>query len=177
MQGAIGVVATRPMNCSRCEWGIVERPARAIFRAQPSVSMSIKSLEEELREVLIDRSAREVCLTPAGETLLELSVPLLDRWETLGNDVLESVGSEPCRSLRIGAGEAVIQYLLPSAVGEFRKKFPAVEVKIRHQSRRESIEERWTPSFGQVESTSPFDGCRRSLRISNTIGCSRPTAC
>ncbi len=47
------------------------RAAEKLFRTQPAISMTIKRLESDLGERLIDRSGRELMLTDAGNILLE----------------------------------------------------------------------------------------------------------
>ena len=49
--------------------------AEHCFVTQPSLSMQIKSLEEELGVVLLDRSKKPVIATEAGEVVLERARP------------------------------------------------------------------------------------------------------
>ncbi len=47
------------------------KTAEQMYIAQPTLSKYIKSLEEELELILIDRSHRKICLTPEGQLLYD----------------------------------------------------------------------------------------------------------
>ena len=51
--------------------GSFSQAAEVCFVTQPSLSMQVKSLEEELGVVLLDRSKKPVVPTEAGEVVLE----------------------------------------------------------------------------------------------------------
>ncbi len=48
------------------------RAAEKLFRTQSAVSQTIRKLEDELGEALLDRSSREGVLTDAGKVLLRI---------------------------------------------------------------------------------------------------------
>ncbi len=54
------------------------RAAARLHRTQPAVSQTIRKLELEVGEVLLDRAARDGSLTAAGEVLLEYAQKLLN---------------------------------------------------------------------------------------------------
>ena len=47
------------------------RAAEKLLRTQPAVSLALQRLELELGEKLIDRSAKDLVLTDAGQTVLD----------------------------------------------------------------------------------------------------------
>ncbi len=51
------------------------RAGKKLLRTQPAVSLTLKRLESELGEKLIDRSSKEPVLTDAGRL-----VPVIDDW-------------------------------------------------------------------------------------------------
>jgi hypothetical protein len=55
------------------EEGNISRAARKIFLTQPALSRQIKSLEDEIGQCLLERSAHSIRLSPAGEALLCLA--------------------------------------------------------------------------------------------------------
>ncbi|HVO87462.1 MAG TPA: LysR family transcriptional regulator [Casimicrobiaceae bacterium] len=60
------------------ESGSFTLAARRLAKTQSAVSQAIRQLEEELGVVLIDRSERPLCLTPAGELLRDRGYQLID---------------------------------------------------------------------------------------------------
>src|SRR5437870_12665882 len=92
--------------------GNYSRAGQNLFRSQPAVSAQIRQLEQEYGEKLLDRAAKAVRLTPAGEVLFEYAGRLL----TLQNESLRALAdqaSTPRGSLAIGANEATCLYVLP----------------------------------------------------------------
>ena len=60
------------------EWGGFRQAAARLHVAQPALSRQIKSMESELGLLLLDRTNRQVALTPAGSTYLHAVRRVLD---------------------------------------------------------------------------------------------------
>jgi DNA-binding transcriptional LysR family regulator len=119
--------------------GGFQAAADALFLSQPAVSAAIKALEEQLGRALFEPAGRRKRLTAAGERLAALAAPRLDGWSRIGPDLEAAISGEPSGWLRIGAGEAACQYLLLPLLGRFRKRFPAVQVRLLVHSRDETL--------------------------------------
>ena len=101
--------------------------------SQPSVSLQIKALEEELGTQLFERRGPRIELTHDGHRLL-------GAWP--GRSLKESMGSsESFASLResadrgtvnIAAGGSTIQYLLPPFVQQYTQQHPDVDVRLHN---------------------------------------------
>src|SRR6266581_3607100 len=63
------------------------RAGQKVFRSQSAVSAQIRQLEQAYKARLLDRSAKSVELTPAGEVLFEYAEKLLQRVEDGSIDV------------------------------------------------------------------------------------------
>ena len=63
--------------CAVCQYSSVTQAATELNISQPSVSAAIKNLESEFRIPLFHRHQKRLRLTPAGQQLLSLSLPLL----------------------------------------------------------------------------------------------------
>src|SRR6266536_5369649 len=63
------------------ETGNISRAARKIFLTQPALSRQIKTLENEIGQCLLERSAHSIRLTPVGEALLRDARDLLQHAE------------------------------------------------------------------------------------------------
>lgn len=105
------------------------RAGQKLFLSQPAVSAQIRQLETECGEKLLNRTAKEVRLTPAGEVLFEYAGRLL----TLRNESLRAVADQantPRGTLAIGANEATCLYVLPEIFSEYHQLYPAVQINI-----------------------------------------------
>lgn len=104
------------------------RAAEKLHRTQSAVSQTIHKLEEEVGEVLFDRSSREGLLTDAGEVLQEYAERLLN----LRNDAagaLVELREVQRGNLSIAANELTALYLLP-VLGDFRRLHPRVKITV-----------------------------------------------
>jgi DNA-binding transcriptional LysR family regulator len=111
------------------------RAAGKLLRTQPAVSLAIQRLEQTLGEQLIDRMAKDLRLTDAGEIVLEYA----QRFENLQNDLenaLAELRDKAAGRLTIGANESSTLYLLDH-IETFRHRYPKVKVQVRrsHSSR------------------------------------------
>jgi DNA-binding transcriptional LysR family regulator len=103
--------------------------AAALKSSQPSVSLKIKSLEDELGFELLDRGAAGIRPTPAGVLVYSAAKDIARRWRVLEDELGEFQGTLT-GTLTIGASTIPGTYLLPSWVKKFRDLFLKVEVKI-----------------------------------------------
>lgn len=63
------------------------KASQVLFVSQPSISKMIKSLEDELGVILLDRSEREVVLTDTGQLVNEKALKILQQLEELSSSV------------------------------------------------------------------------------------------
>ena len=75
--------------------------AEHCFVTQPSLSMQVKALEEELGVVLLDRSKKPVIPTEAGEVVLDRARETLRAYNNIRESVAELKG-ETSGKLRLG---------------------------------------------------------------------------
>jgi DNA-binding transcriptional LysR family regulator len=103
--------------------------AAVLKSSQPSVSLKVKSLEDELGFELLDRGASGIRPTPAGILVYTAAKDIANRWRTLEGELGEFQGTLT-GTLTIGASTIPGTYLLPGWVKNFRSLFPKVDVKI-----------------------------------------------
>jgi DNA-binding transcriptional LysR family regulator len=96
---------------------------------QPAVSRQIATLEAEAGARLVERSARGIRLTPAGELLLEHTDAILDRLATAQSQ-LAALAAGTRGRLRISAFPSANATLIPLAIAAFRDAHPGVEVRL-----------------------------------------------
>ena len=104
--------------------------AQQCFVTQPSLSMQIKSLEEELGVVLLDRTKKPVIPTEAGEVVIENAREALRSYNYVKESVNELRG-EIAGTLRLGVIPTVAPYLLHRFIPDFILKYPKVELEIQ----------------------------------------------
>lgn len=105
------------------------KAAKSLFLTQPAVSFQIQMLEQYYGTVLFDRVNRNITLTAAGELLLSYALKMSNLQAQLEKEMQELTGTIKGRLL-IGASTTIGEYLLPSLVGNFIKKYPEVEVSL-----------------------------------------------
>lgn len=106
------------------------RAAETIHVSQPSLSVQISALEEELGAPLFDRLGRRVALTEAGQILYEHVQRVFREIEQGAQAIQELKGAERGRLL-VGTLSTVNAYLIPPLVSRFRQRFPRVHLQIQ----------------------------------------------
>ncbi|WP_017688411.1 LysR family transcriptional regulator [Paenibacillus sp. PAMC 26794] len=100
-----------------------------------TITMQIKSLEEELGVKLLDRLGKKVVLTDAGQQFLPYATKILNDVEEA--KCISSQHGELAGTVVIGADEVLCAYLLPSLFKRFRADYPGVRLLFRPLSGQE----------------------------------------
>lgn len=111
------------------EHGGVVRAAAALHLAQPSLSQSIRVLERELGTPLFHRVGRGLVPTPAGADLVKPARQLLRDMATAQASVAELSGLHGGH-VDVGAMAGAHEALLPDLVGDLRRLYPGVTLRI-----------------------------------------------
>lgn len=99
------------------------RAADACFVSQPTLSVAIKKLEDELGMPLFERRSNDVTLTDAGERIVAQAQRVLDEAARI-KEIAKS-GKDPLSGpLRVGVIYTIGPYLLPSLVRQLLKDAP-----------------------------------------------------
>src|SRR5467141_1598419 len=109
------------------------RAGQKVFRSQSAVSAQIRQLEQAYRARLLDRSAKSVELTPAGEVLYEYAEKLL-RLRDESVQLVADRGNVVQGPVVFGANEATCLYLLPD-IFALPTKSPNLKVHHIHRDR------------------------------------------
>jgi LysR family hydrogen peroxide-inducible transcriptional activator len=105
------------------------RAAQACFVSQPTLSTQLKKLEQTLGVTLIERSNRQVMLTPAGERIVEQAQKVLREANTL-TTMAEQFRDPLGGDFRLGVIPTVAPYLLPKILGPIGKSFPNLRLQL-----------------------------------------------
>lgn len=115
------------------------RAAKALYTAQPALSLSIQRFEQELGFPLFERSRRYVLLTPAGAGLLPEARRTLAQAEHTAH-VAERLRRGAHGQLRIGFVGSATYGALPSVVSAFRRAAPEVSLSLKEMSTHAQVD-------------------------------------
>ncbi|MFD7710665.1 LysR family transcriptional regulator [Streptomyces sp. NPDC059786] len=110
-----------------CRTGSISAAADTLGYTQSAVSRQVAALEARLGTPLLERHARGVRPTPAGEALLGHAVAILRRIEHAEQDVA-ALRDRPVARLRVGAVPSAAAALLPEALTRYAAAAPDVRV-------------------------------------------------
>src|SRR6266550_622343 len=105
------------------------RGAEKLHLAQPSLTRQIKDLEEEVGVRLLDRTKRQVKLTPEGQSFLVDAKRVLE----LSEEIVESVrhfSRDELAPLNIGYVANLFYDLLPVTLASFQRSFPTIPINL-----------------------------------------------
>jgi len=106
------------------------RAAETCFVSQPTLSVAVKKLEEELGVTLFERGPGEVTVTPAGLKIVAQAQRVLE--EAARIKELAAAGRDPLAGpLRLGAIYTIGPYLLPKLIPILRRAAPQMQLHIQ----------------------------------------------
>lgn len=103
--------------------------AEKCFVTQPTLSMQIKKLEDELGVILFDRTRQPVIPTEQGHFIIDQARIILQetkKIKTIVDDLKQQITGE----LRIGVIPTIAPYLLPLFAGRFKSIYENISLKI-----------------------------------------------
>ncbi len=104
--------------------------AEACFVSQPTLSVAIKKLEDELEVKLFERSANEVSVTPLGEEIVRKAQSVLEQAANI-KDIAKR-GKDPLAGpLRLGVIYTIGPYLLPDLVRQAIQRTPQMPLMLQ----------------------------------------------
>jgi len=99
------------------------KAADACYVSQPTLSVAIKKLEEELDLKLFERSANEVTVTPLGEEIVRQAQSVLEQAANIKE--IAKRGKDPLAGpLKLGVIYTIAPYLLPDLVRQAITRTP-----------------------------------------------------
>ncbi|MBN1441509.1 MAG: LysR family transcriptional regulator [Planctomycetes bacterium] len=107
--------------------------ARRLRLSQPSVSLQVKALENELGVQLLERSSKRVVLTRDGQVLYELSQQLFEREEEI-RAIFEGRRGYESERLTVSTNQSVAAHILPPLLEKYTTRFPSVEITIHNMN-------------------------------------------
>lgn len=106
------------------------RAADACFVSQPTLSVAIRKLEDELNVTLFERGSNEVSLTPIGDRIVEQAQRVLENAAMIKE--LAQQGKNPLSGpLRVGVIYTIGPYLLPALVQQMIARHPEMPLLLQ----------------------------------------------
>ncbi|MEO1515203.1 MAG: hydrogen peroxide-inducible genes activator [Bacteroidota bacterium] len=115
------------------------KAAQHCFVTQPTLTLQVKKLEEELNLVLFDRSVQPFVPTPLGERFIRKARQILMDVYNLKNMILEEQESLQ-GNFRLGIIPTLAPYLLPLFVHKFSEAFPNIHLEIHELTTQDILD-------------------------------------
>lgn len=114
------------------------RAAQSVFVSQPTLSIGIKKLEDELGVPIFERLSNKVIPTPAGLKIIEAA-----RNTLMSTDIIRSIAEESKEPLagevKLGAIYTICPYLLPKIIPDLQQHAPNIRLYVEENFTNELI--------------------------------------
>jgi LysR family hydrogen peroxide-inducible transcriptional activator len=107
--------------------------AEKSFVTQPTLSMQVQKLEEELGVRIFNRNAKPIKATPIGEKILEQAKTIVEETHRVA-DIVAIEKGVIAGAFNLGILPTVMPTLLPIFLNTFIKKYPKVDLKIEEHT-------------------------------------------
>lgn len=116
------------------------KAAESCHVSQPTLSVQLKKMEDQLGVVLIERTKRAAMLTPIGERVLVLAEEALGAVDAIRSITAEA--SDPFSGhFRFGSIPTISPFLVPDILRQLGGKFPRLELAFRENVTEQLTEE------------------------------------
>lgn len=115
------------------------KAAEQCFVTQPTLSMQIKKLEEDLEVIIFDRSKQPLIPTDVGQRIIEQARVVLTQTEELKN-IIKDHKNQVSGVLRIGIIPTLAPYLLPLSIGRYKRAYPNIIIRVEELTTRNIID-------------------------------------
>lgn len=105
------------------------KASKKLFIAQPSLSLMVKNLEEELGVPLFDRSCKPIQLTEAGEEYIR-ATEQIKGIERAYKEYIRMLNNLDTGSLRIGSNQLLSTLVLPKYISRFLQTYPNIQLTL-----------------------------------------------
>lgn len=112
------------------------KAARSLFISQPSLSATVKRIENKIGYPIFDRSTKPLTLTECGKKYIQ-SVEQIMSLENEFSNFINDWGGLKTGSLVLGGSSLFSSWVLPPLMSEFSKRFPLVKIELIEESTAE----------------------------------------
>lgn len=115
--------------------GSLRKAAQSLNISQPSLSYTLKKIEDKLETSIFHRSQKGVSLTAPGLIFFKKVEELLDHWENLNCEVSKEIDRKGWY-LTLGCHSSVAKYLLPEVLPKILANNPELKLQLKHDLSR-----------------------------------------
>ncbi|MBU6952648.1 MULTISPECIES: hydrogen peroxide-inducible genes activator [unclassified Hahella] len=105
------------------------RAAERCFVSQPTLSVAVKKLEDELGVTLFERSKSHITVTDTGKRVVDQALRVLDQVSVI-KDIAQAGKDQLSQPLRVGAIYTIGPYLFPHLMPELHRAAPQMPLYI-----------------------------------------------
>ena len=109
--------------------GSISKAAQKLFISQPSLSVMIQKIEEDVGVPLFDRTSKPIRLTEAGQEYIKATEEMLHIEKSFQN-YLEACQNLQTGSLTIGSNQLLSSLVLPRYIGQFLQMYPNIHLNL-----------------------------------------------
>ncbi len=132
------------------------KAAEKCFVSQPTLSIAIKKLEEELGVHLFERHKHDILITPIGQQIIKLSEEILKLSQNI-KELAKEYQGDLSTELKIGAIYTIAPYLFPKLIPNFHALAPNVSLIIEENYTHVLAEKLKTGELDIAILSLPFD--------------------
>lgn len=136
--------------------GSFSRAAKNLYISQPSLSATIKKLEQDIGVTIFDRSTTPVQLTDAGKVYIETTRQILELQSNL-ELYLQDYTELKTGTLKIAAAQFFSSYLLAPLISSFNQLYPGIQIQVNESSTPDLLQKLMNSEIDLVIDSSEFD--------------------
>ena len=141
------------------EEGNFTQAAEKCFVTQPTLSMQVQKLEEELGVKLFNRNTKPIALTPIGKKILIQAKTIVEEAKRM-DDIVSMEKGEVKGDFNLGIIPTVMPTLLPLFLNNFIKKYPKVKLNIEELTTEAIVEKLTQGKLDAGIAATPLDNPR-----------------
>ncbi len=115
------------------------KAAESCFVTQPTLSMQLQKLEDELQVIIFDRSKSPIVPTEEGKLIIEQAGRIIHEQKRLFA-LVEETKEDLTGELKLGVIPTLSPYIIPMFIQNFVKKYPKINIQIEEAKTEDIIE-------------------------------------
>ncbi len=126
--------------CLAAQYQNITAAARHMGLTQSTVSLQIKSLEDELQTKLFTRNGPHIRLTPQGELLLDQALPHIDGIQNIYENFQKKLSAVKKTEIHICVNSTTLNFVMPRIVKMYVEHNPDIYVTLHYAEHEEALE-------------------------------------